>query len=259
MSPDSARSTIISVIVFVIGVAAIGAAIVFWREKEPAVIVNSVNPTTSGSSVKTYSAEPAFSIDREKTYFANFETSQGNFKVELFTKNAPRTVNNFVFLTKDGYYDGVKVHRIVRNFIIQSGSRLSMDNDPNNDGVGTPGYKFADEMNWDSLLLTEAQKANLTKVGFSSISTVQSVSLDKYGLAMANSGPNTNGSQFFFATAGADDASIGNLQGRHTVFGKVISGTEVIDAMNSATLVNENSSAPRPAKEIVISKISITE
>jgi cyclophilin family peptidyl-prolyl cis-trans isomerase len=139
---------------------------------------------------KQYSSPPAMVIDPKKRYSATFRTEVGDFEVELYADKAPKTVNNFVFLAREGYYDDTTFHRVIRNFMAQGG-------DPTGTGSGGPGYKFADEIH---------------------------PSLKHSGagiLSMANAGPATNGSQFFI-THGATP----HLDGRHTVFGKVVQGME---------------------------------
>ena len=139
---------------------------------------------------KQYSSAPAMVIDASKRYTATFKTEVGDFEVELYADKAPKTVNNFVFLAREGYYNDTTFHRVIRNFMAQGG-------DPTGSGSGGPGYKFADEIH---------------------------PSLKHSGpgiLSMANAGPATNGSQFFI-THGATP----HLDGRHTVFGKVVRGME---------------------------------
>lgn len=135
------------------------------------------------------------SIDTAKSYVATFDTSRGQITCELFTKDAPKTVNNFVFLAREGFYDGTIFHRVIADFMIQGG-------DPTGTGRGGPGYQFEDEV-----------KANPNKHA-------------RGVLSMANAGPNTNGSQFFITHV---DTSW--LNGKHTVFGKVLSGQDVVDAV----------------------------
>lgn len=155
---------------------------------------------------KQYSAPPAMSIDSSKKYTATFETSKGSIVCELFAKEAPKTVNNFVFLAREGFYDGTKFHRVIENFMVQGG-------DPTGTGRGGPGYKFEDET-----------KGNPHKHQVGSLS-------------MANAGPNTNGSQFFITHVVTDW-----LDGKHTVFGKVQSGQDVVnkiqgnDTLKSVTI-----------------------
>src|SRR4249920_2857882 len=137
-------------------------------------------------------------IDPAKHYTATIETSAGTMAAELYASEAPRTVNNFVFLARDGFYEGVIFHRVIKGFMIQGG-------DPTGTGTGGPGYQFADELNANS----PSYKAGYVR------GTV----------AMANAGPNTNGSQFFIMHA--DQA----LPHAYTIFGKVISGMDIVDAI----------------------------
>jgi peptidyl-prolyl cis-trans isomerase B (cyclophilin B) len=142
---------------------------------------------------KQWKNPPEMQIDPQMTYRAKMETSKGLIELELYPEFAPKTVNNFVFLAKEGYYDGVIFHRVINDFVIQGG-------DPTGTGAGGPGYKFEDEVQ-DNPLKHE------TKV-----------------ISMANAGPNTNGSQFFITHSPQP-----HLDGKHTVFGKVISGEDVVD------------------------------
>ena len=146
-------------------------------------------------AVSQYSAPPPMSIDTNKSYAATFQTSRGSIVVDLFPKDAPNTVNNFVFLARDGFYDGTKFHRVIKDFMVQGG-------DPEGTGRGGPGYKFADEVR---------NNPRRHQVG---------------SLSMANAGPNTNGSQFFITHVATDW-----LDGKHTVFGQVRQGQEVVDAI----------------------------
>ncbi|HQJ27514.1 MAG TPA: peptidylprolyl isomerase [Thermoleophilia bacterium] len=134
-------------------------------------------------------------IDENKRYIATIGTSAGDIVIELFADKAPRTVNNFVFLARDGYYDGVTFHRVIKGFMAQGG-------DPTGTGTGGPGYRFDDEFH-------PALKHDGPGV-----------------LSMANAGPGTNGSQFFITYAATP-----HLDGRHTVFGRVIAGMEVVEAI----------------------------
>ena len=145
---------------------------------------------------KPYSAAPAMQIDPDNTYTATISTDKGDIVIDLDAKNAPQTVNNFVALARDGYYDGLTFHRVISNFMIQGG-------DPSGNGTGGPGYKFADE---PSALRNRHDRAGT--------------------LSMANAGPNTNGSQFFI-THGPTP----HLDGKHAVFGYVREGQDVVDAI----------------------------
>ena len=152
-------------------------------------------------SKKQWSSPPAMQIDAAKTYLVTMETSKGTIEIELYPEHAPTTVNNFVFLAREGYYDGVKFHRVIDNFMIQGG-------DPTGTGMGGPGYKFQDEV-FDNPLKHE------TGV-----------------LSMANAGPNTNGSQFFITHAPQP-----HLNGKHTVFGKTTSGMDVINTIRQGDVM----------------------
>ncbi len=143
-----------------------------------------------------WSSPPEMSIDADKSYQAKMETNKGEITLDLFPEYAPATVNNFVFLANQGFYDDVAFHRVINNFMIQGG-------DPTGTGRGGPGYRFQDELR-DNPLKHE------TGV-----------------LSMANAGPNTNGSQFFI-THGPQP----HLDGRHTVFGKV-ADQESMDVVNA--------------------------
>ncbi len=146
---------------------------------------------------ETYNSPPEMQIDQSKTYIAHFETDKGNFDVELFADKAPKTVNNFVFLAQDGFYDGLTFHRVIDDFMVQGG-------DPTGTGRGGPGYKWPDEK----------AALNLPHSGPGTLS-------------MANAGPNTNGSQFFIT-----HTETPWLNGKHAVFGKVMGdGQEVVDAI----------------------------
>ena len=156
---------------------------------------------------KQWSSSPAMQIDPKKKYQAHMETDKGTMVIELFADKAPKTVNNFVFLAREGYYDGVIFHRVISNFMVQGG-------DPTGTGMGGPGYKFADE--FDS-----------------------SLRHDKRGiLSMANAGPNTNGSQFFI-THGPTP----HLDNRHAVFGQVVEGLDVLMSIPPRDPNNRNAPA----------------
>jgi peptidyl-prolyl cis-trans isomerase B (cyclophilin B) len=142
-----------------------------------------------------YSAPPSLQIDVKKKYIATFHTSRGEIVCDLFAQDKPATVNNFVFLARDKFYDNTTFHRVIANFMIQGG-------DPTATGRGGPGYRFPDEIQG---------RSNQHKVG---------------SLSMANAGPNTNGSQFFITHVVTD-----YLDPKHTVFGQVVKGQEVVNAV----------------------------
>ena len=153
--------------------------------------------------MKQYSSVPAMQIDAKKSYTATIKTNRGDIVVDLYADKTPNTVNNFVFLANDGYYNGVKFHRVIADFMVQTG-------DPTGTGSGGPGYRFADEIH-PSLRHT-----------------------DPGILSMANSGPGTNGSQFFITHIKTDW-----LDGKHSVFGKVRDGMDVVNAIRQGDVMNE--------------------
>jgi len=158
---------------------------------------------------------PAMTIDTSKKYTATFQTEKGDLVLELFAKDVPSTVNNFVFLARQGYYDGTTFHRVIPGFMVQGG-------DPTGTGRGGPGYSFADEFT--------------------------SHKHDIGTLSMANAGPNTNGSQFFITYVATP-----HLDGRHTVFGKLIEGMDVLESITP----RDPMSAQTPGDHII--KVVITE
>jgi peptidyl-prolyl cis-trans isomerase B (cyclophilin B) len=152
---------------------------------------------------KQWNSPPVLQIDTEKTYKATMETSKGSIEIDLAPKAAPTAVNNFVFLAREGFYDGLIFHRVIANFMIQGG-------DPTGTGRGGPGYSFDDEFGPGDL------------------------KHERGVLSMANAGPNTNGSQFFITHAPQP-----HLDGHHKVFGTVTSGQDVVDAIQQNDSLNK--------------------
>jgi len=153
---------------------------------------------------KQYNSEPDMQIDPSKNYSAEIETDKGTIKIDLLQGEAPKTVNNFVFLAKDGFYDGLTFHRVISDFMVQGG-------DPTGTGTGGPGYKWKDEA-----------------------SALQQKHSGPGTLSMANAGPNTNGSQFFITHVATDW-----LDGKHAVFGRVTDGQDVVDAIAQGDKMNK--------------------
>jgi cyclophilin family peptidyl-prolyl cis-trans isomerase len=191
-----------------------------------------------------YDHAPIMSIDTSKEYLATLVTSKGTIKIKLYPKDAPKTVNNFVFLAREKFYDNLTFHRVIPDFMIQGG-------DPKGDGTGGPGYKFEDEINAKSLGLTDSQIADLEKQGYKYDKKLTSHKMVRKAVAMANSGPATNGSQFFIVTK--EDATY--LDGKHTVFGEVIEGMDVVDAISKV----ERDSNDKPKEAVTIKGITIEE
>jgi cyclophilin family peptidyl-prolyl cis-trans isomerase len=179
------------------------------------------------TGAKKYEKAPAMQIDKAKTYQAKISTTVGDITVDLFAKDAPITVNNFVFLAKDKFYDGVKFHRVLKDFMIQTG-------DPLGTGIGGPGYTFEDEL----------KNGHKYEVGV---------------VAMANAGANTNGSQFFIGS-GEDVKGLENSP-NYTIFGKVVGGMDVVQKI-AGTKVKTNPQTGEqsvPEQEIKIKTVTITE
>jgi peptidyl-prolyl cis-trans isomerase B (cyclophilin B) len=149
---------------------------------------------------------------------ATMHTNHGTIEVELFDDDAPNTVDNFVKLARDGFYDGVIFHRVIPDFMIQGG-------DPTGTGRGGPGYTFEDEFNDNKVV--------------------------RGALAMANAGPNTNGSQFFIVTAEATPW----LDGKHTVFGRVTSGMDVVDTISNV----DTDPSDKPRSDVTIERVELAE
>jgi len=185
---------------------------------------------------------------------ALISTNMGDIKLVLYPEAAPKTVENFVGLAKKGYYDGTLFHRVIKDFMIQGGDPLSKDDDPSNDGTGGEslwGGKFADEINAKSLGLTDEQIASLESEGYKYDDKLTSYKVEPGVIAMANSGSDSNGSQFFIVTTQPQE----HLNGRHTVFGKIIEGLDVAVKISEV----ETDENDRPKGNVVINKITITE
>ena len=169
-----------------------------------------------------YTKPPEMALDSSKAYTASLRTSSGTIRVELFAKEAPITVNNFVFLAREGFYDGGIFHRVIKDFMIQGGCPLG-------DGTGSPGYRFDDEP--------------------------VSRQYVKGTLAMANSGPNTNGSQFFIVHG----EGVG-LPPNYTIFGMLAGGEDVLDALaNAPVTAGARGERSTPAARLEIESIEIEE
>jgi cyclophilin family peptidyl-prolyl cis-trans isomerase len=166
--------------------------------------------------VKSYPAPPQMAIDPAHSYTATIDTSAGTMTAELFASEAPKTVNNFVFLARDGFYDGVIFHRVISGFMIQGG-------DPTGTGRGGPGYRFDDEP------VTRKYSRGI--------------------LAMANAGPNTNGSQFFVMHADY------GLPPNYTIFGRLTAGEDVLDKIATARTGPQD----RPDSPVTINSVKIAE
>ncbi len=181
------------------------------------------SPAAEGARVngpKQYASPPLMTIEVNKSYTATIKTTLGTMKADLFVKDAPATVNNFVFLARDGFYDGVTFHRVIKGFMAQTG-------DPTGTGRGGPGYRFNDEP--------------VTR------------KYERGTLAMANAGPNTNGSQFFIVHQDY------RLPPNYTIFGKVTEGVEVLDKITAVPTGPGKGGPDTPQTEIRIESIQVDE
>ena len=166
---------------------------------------------------KQYDSAPDLTIDASKSYAASLDTSHGEIVIEFDPQRSPLTVNNFVFLANEGFYDGVVFHRVIENFMIQGG-------DPTGTGRGGPGYKFRDE--------------------------IEGTGEYKRGtVAMANAGPNTNGSQFFIC-----HSDVG-LPHSYTIFGQVTVGMDTVDSIATT----DTDASDRPRSDVLINKVTVNE
>ena len=151
---------------------------------------------------KRWDTPPDMQIDVNKTYQVTITTTRGNIELELYQEHAPRTVNNFIFLAREQFYNGICFHRVINNFMIQGG-------DPTGTGTGGPGYQFEDELEGNPL------------------------THERCVISMANAGPNTNGSQFFITHSPQP-----HLDGKHTVFGKVVKGHEIVNSIQQGDVMD---------------------
>lgn len=215
-------------------------------DKQPEDIINFSSTTSADTSAGTFSKEVSSSseaidspssvssslssldnqVDLASTYSqAILHTNYGDIKVAFYSQESPLTVNNFLNLAKSDFFNQVKFHRVIKGFMIQGGDPNSKDDDWSNDGYGGPGYKFKDEINSHKLV--------------------------RGSIAMANSGPNTNGSQFFIVTA----ESTPFLDGGYTNFGYVVDGMSAVDAIENLP-TNEND---HPTKDAIISSVELVK
>lgn len=196
--PVSSKNQIMVALIIVGVLVLVFALLKFTQKSDPQTAEQPAQQSAgepAAAEIKQYAAAPEMTIDTSKTYFATFQMAKGGeFKVQLFPNKAPITVNSFVFLAKDGYFDGVTFHRVLEGFMAQGG-------DPTGSGQGGPGYQFVNE------------DSDLT--------------FDKPGvLAMANAGRDTNGSQFFITFAATPE-----LNGGYTIFGQVVEGMDVVNGI----------------------------
>jgi cyclophilin family peptidyl-prolyl cis-trans isomerase len=186
----------------------------------------SASPSSGPSAAKSWTEPPQMAIDPAKSYQAAIETSKGSFTIDLFAKDAPVTVNNFLFLAKQHFYDGIIFHRVIKDFMIQTG-------DPTGTGSGGPGYAIKDELHGPH-------------------------KYEQGIVAMANAGPDTGGSQFFVCSGSCDHL---NQIPNYAIFGKVSAGMDTVLSIADSPVTTDPYSGQesRPVNNITINKITITE
>lgn len=193
-----------------------------YLAKNGTISTNNISNDDTVETTKAYSGAEDV-LEEGVNYKALIKTNYGDITIDLYEDDMPIAVNNFVFLAKNGFYDGLIFHRVVKNFVIQGG-------DPTGTGAGGPGYKFKDEKN--------------TK------------SYTKYSVGMANSGANTNGSQFYIVSGNISSANLSALDnGGYVLFGEVIDGFDVVDTIEDV----EVGSGDRPLKDVIMEKVTILE
>lgn len=207
--------------ILLLSLALLVVAIVGLTLTNKGVAMPEENLVQNNNTPKTYS-QPEQVLQEGVDYGAVIKTSMGDIEIDLFETEAPITVNSFLFLTKEKFYDGLTFHRIVKDFVIQGG-------DPNGTGTGGPGYQIPDE-------ITERK-------------------YKAYTLGMANAGPNTNGSQFFITTGEISPQSIEALNGGYTIFGEVTRGFAIVDSIERV----ETDANDKPVNPVVIESIQIVE
>jgi peptidylprolyl isomerase len=187
-------------------------------------------PALSKTPVREFKAEPAMALQDGQDYYALIDTNRGQILADLYEQETPVTVNNFVTLARNHYFDGIRFHRVIDGFMAQTGDPTSVDEAKKAQwGTGGPGYSFADEFR--------------TKLTFNSGGI----------LAMANSGPATNGSQFFITFAPTDF-----LNGKHTIFGKVVQGEDVLPKL-TRTMDQNNTDIPDAKADEILSVRIVTK
>lgn len=203
---------------------ALGAR-VLWSGASSTVRISEIGSSIAVAAKNNkYKSAPPMTIDPAKTYYANVKTNRGEFKIKLLADKTPKTVNNFVFLAKDDFYDGVSFHRIMKGFMIQTG-------DPLGSGTGGPGYAFADEL-------------------------PPALAYGSGVVAMANSGANTNGSQFFICNG--EQSKQLNSNPNYTVFGQVVEGMDTVLKISDTPVEAGASGEPsKPMEDIIIEGIDI--
>lgn len=204
-----------------------GVGIAGWHYMATRGAPEALSPSDNNSPLNQQLPAQTQQQSMASVIHATLKTNYGDITLELFPKDAPVTVENFVRLSRDGFYNGTRFHRVIKGFMIQGGDPNSKDDDWSNDGTGGPGYTFKDEINGHKIV--------------------------RGTLAMANAGPGTNGSQFFLVTAEATPW----LDGKHTAFGRVIAGMDAVDKIENVR--TDKSRGDHPIDNVTITAVETTE
>ena len=201
----------------------LGGAAYMWQKSKNSNNANSNTPGDQYDNQSNNTMEPKHIV---------IKTGKGDIELELYPAVAPKTVENFIKLSTEGFYNGTKFHRVIPEFMIQGGDPLSKTDDPRV-GTGGPGYMFKDEINPRSLGVPDEVIKQYEAGGYTYDYSLTSLPVDVGTIAMANSGPNTNGSQFFIVTMQSQP----HLFGKHTAFGKVTKGMEVVRSIRQGDVI----------------------
>lgn len=201
---------------------------------------------------------PKFILEADVNYSADIQTNLGTITVDLFEKNAPINVNNFVTLANKEFYNGLSFYRLVPGLLIQGGDPNTLEGDPEEYGKGTAGYVVPDEINLTTLDLEENEIEDRLEEGYESNPEVITPQFRQYFVAMANDGPDTNSSQFFIILANSNDSRLDELDGRFTPIGIVTNGFETVNIIRNIPVNNPELIKPSPIQEILIEQIIIS-
>lgn len=261
------KKDVLYIIATVILMAVIGLYLAFSHDQSINSVIsipfktNKNSKTIENNNLEDELKVPTQAVSENEAVIqmAIFDTNIGVFEVKLAKESAPNSVKSFEFLVNNGYYNDTKFHRYVPGLLIQGGSRNTLTPDLEDDRFGGPGYVIEDEINWESLGLSDEKKKSLEEEGYKNTEGLKSIPMDKYVVAWANSGPDTNGSQFFIVLGSRSEQRVQDLEGHYTVFGEVVSGKNVIDKISNMDVSLDSLDEPRPSSEIVIRSIKIEQ
>ncbi len=204
-----------------------------------------------------FANSPAITIDQNLNYLATVTTNLGTFTIDLFEKNAPTNVNNFVHLANNNYYVNTLFHRLVPNVLVQGGDRNTLNTEPTDDGQGRAGYVLKGEVNLDSLPLSQEEKDKLIGEGYESTASLTTPAAKQYMVFMANDGYDTNSTQFFIVLADSSSQIIQFFNGRFTPIGLITSGIQTLQNINNVPVDDPESNFAKPTQNIVLQNIVI--